>query len=137
MDETPKVLSADEFVLRRIHKNHTSPEAALIILPVAFRPSKADTDGLSVFREQLVTPADLATAGRKPGEYWVARLSIASLHTLGLSVIADERSEGPPGHALIPELSFASYDRDKERWRAVLVELARLACEAIVHQPAP
>lgn len=137
MDETPKVLGAEEFVFRRIHKNHTSPDAALSILPVAFRPSKADADGLSVFREELVTPPILAAAGRKPGEYWVVRLSVASLHTLGLSVIADERPDGPPGHALIPELSVASYDRDKERWRAVLVELARLACEAIVHQPAP
>lgn len=136
MSDAREPLGPEEHVLRRIHKNQANPGQVLAILPAGFRPGKADVDGLSVFREKLVSPTEVASAGRKPGDYYVVRLSVQALNTLGLSAVADVKPNGPPGHALIPELAFTAYEQDKERLKAVLVELARLGSQAIVHQPA-
>jgi hypothetical protein len=54
---------------------------------------------------------------------------------LGLTVIVDEKEEGPAGHALIPELSLDAYQREKTRLRALQVRLAELATQDIVHSP--
>ena len=47
----------DEFVLRRIHRNHCSRDLPRVIHFAAFRPSREDTLGLSVFRERYVSAA--------------------------------------------------------------------------------
>jgi hypothetical protein len=127
-------LAADEFILRRIHKNHCDVQLPRTIHFAAFRPSNEDTTGLSVYRARYISPAQVAAAGRKPGEYYVARLPLQALYDLNLTVVPDEKAGGPPGHAVIPELSLAAYERDKKRCKDVLMELARLAGQAIVHQ---
>ena len=127
-------IGQDEFVLRRIHRNHCSRDLPRTIHFAAFRPSREDTMGLSVFRELYVSAAQVAASGRKPGEYFVARLSVKSLKDLGLTVFPDADLSAPPGHALIPELALAEYERDKLRLKDVLLELARLASQTIVHQ---
>ena len=57
-----------------------------------------------------------------------------ALLDLGLTVV-DEPVDELPGHAVIPELRVDAYDRNKLQLRDVLVELARLASQAIVHSP--
>ena len=42
-----------------------------------------------------------------------------------------------PGHAVVPELGWDAYHADKQGWKPVLVELARLASADIVYQPGP
>jgi hypothetical protein len=125
----------DEFVLRRIHKNHCTPDRPRVVHLAAFRPSREDSTGLSVFREAYVPAAQVAASGRRAGEYVVVRLSVEALARLGLTVVPEEDPDGPPGHAVIPQLSFAEYERDKQRLKDVLLELARLGTQAIILEP--
>ena len=135
MDPGPTAIGPEEFILRRIHKSHADPKQPLAILPVAFRPTKEDLVGLSVYRRALVSPEQVDRAGRKPGEYYVVALSVKTLSTLNLSVIPDEQEGSPPGHALIPELCLSAYQKNKERLKDVQIDLARLASQAIVLLP--
>jgi hypothetical protein len=125
----------DEFVLRRIHKNHCSADLPRVVHLAGFRPSREDATGLSVFREAYVSAAQVAASGRKAGEYTVVRLSVEALARLGLTVVPDEDPDGLPGHAVIPQLSFPEYERDKQRLKDILLELARLGTQAIVLEP--
>jgi hypothetical protein len=135
MSPERSVLPPDEFVLRRIHKHQVDAGPPAVVSYTGFRPTPEDTDGLSVYRAMLVTPAQAAAGGRKPGEYYVARLAVGDLQSLGLTVLIDERTEGPPGHALIPELSLEACRRDKAKLRAIQVRLAELASGCVVHRP--
>jgi hypothetical protein len=102
------------------------------ILIGAFRPNENDHDGLSVFRTAIVTPEQLVSAaGQRPDSYVVARLRIADLQKLGLTVILDDAQQ--PGHCLIPEINLHSYLANKRHWRSVLVELSNLAAKDIVY----
>ena len=134
MSQEEEPVGKDEFVLRRIHKDHFKPALATPVLRLAFQPTKWDVDGLSVCREKFITAAQLAAVGRTPGAYSVARLAVAALHALSLTAVPSARAD-LPGHAVIPELNFAAYRQDKKRLDAVQVEFARLASQAIVHQP--
>jgi hypothetical protein len=135
MSQVSPCLADEEFVLRRIHKNQVTAGPPPVIGFVGFRPTPEDTAGLSVYREKLVSPALVAGSGRKPGEYYVVRLSVLSLRQLGLTVVAEEQAEGLAGHALIPELSLAAYQQEKARLRELQVRLAELANQNIVHFP--
>jgi hypothetical protein len=127
----------DEFVFRRVHRTFFDPGRAILVRREAFRPTHNDTTGLSVFRAGILRPEDtLANVDPvKRNDYFVVRLAVANLQALGLTVVADPDPNGPAGHALIPELSWPSYDADKARWKPVLLELAKLASARIVHQP--
>jgi hypothetical protein len=135
MDQDPSPVPDEEFVLRRIHKNHVDPGPPLAVGLAAFRPTRDDTEGLSVYRVKHVSPADVDASGRKPGEYYVARLSVHRLRRLALSVIEDEQPHGPAGHALIPELSLSAYLQDKQKSRELQMRLAELAGQDIVFVP--
>ncbi|HUY36247.1 MAG TPA: hypothetical protein VMV69_26150 [Pirellulales bacterium] len=129
-------LAEQEFILRRIHKNHVDPAPSAVIGFAGFRPTLEDTRGLSVYQEKYASPAEVAAGGRKPGEYYVVRLSVAALRRLGLSVVTDEREQGPLGHALVPELSLSAYQQDRQKLREIQVRLAVLASQDIVLAPA-
>ncbi|MBM4073532.1 MAG: hypothetical protein FJ271_32115 [Planctomycetes bacterium] len=101
----------------------------------AFRPTRDDEDGISVFRERIISAAEVASLGRKPEEYFVVRLSVAALAQLGLSVVPDVDAKAPAGHAFIPELGLTKYQRNKQSLKDVLLELARMAANSIVHVP--
>jgi hypothetical protein len=135
MDHEASPVSDEEFVLRRIHQNHVDPGPPLVISLTAFRPTPEDTAGLSVYREKFVSPINVDVSGRKPGEYYVSRLSVRQLRHLGLSVIEDEQSQGPAGHALIPGLSLSAYQQDKRKARELQIHLAELAGQDIVLVP--
>jgi hypothetical protein len=136
MTAPPDAVAADEFILRRVHKNHCSVSLPRAVHLAAFRPSREDVTGLSVYREKHLTAAQVAASGRKAGEYFVVRIPVRLLLSLGLTVVPDDAPDSPPGHALIPELSLAAYEGNKQRLKDVLLELARAAGEAIVHHAA-
>jgi hypothetical protein len=135
IDQETSPVPDEEFVLRRIHKNHVDPGPPVVIGLAAFRPTPEDSAGLSVYREKHVSPADVDSSARKPGEYYVARLSVRQLRQLRLNVIEDEQPQGPAGHALIPELSLSTYQQDKPKSRELQVRLAELAGQDIVFVP--
>lgn len=72
-------ITADEFLLRRVHQHHVDPGPPIVIGYVGFRPTPEDTQGLSVYREKFITAAEVAASGRKPGEYFVVRLSVTAV----------------------------------------------------------
>jgi hypothetical protein len=90
---------------------------------------------LSVFRASLCSAAQVAGAGRKPGEYFVAAFSVTALIALGLTVVADDQPDGLPGHALIPELSEPAYRLNKKQLKVVIAALTELASRHVVHRP--
>lgn len=136
MDEHQPV-DASEFVYRRIPRAYYKSGLPIPIHPAAFRPNKNDTTGISVFRAAFVQPADSVTNidASKRNNYYVARIAVQDLRRLGLTVEPDPDPYGPPGHAIIPELSYQIYQADKQRLKQIQLELAKLASAAIVHQP--
>jgi len=88
-----------------------------------------------VYREAFTDKETVAMAHRKPGRCFVARLMVADVLSLGLSVVPDPLDDPPAGHALIPEINAAAYRQDKERQRQLQLELAILAGHMIVFEP--
>ena len=125
-------LSFDAFTQRFYNAS-----APLPVLYEAFRPNRNDNTGLSVLRARFAQPEDCFT-GVDPAVVagsFIARLAVRDLGRLGLTVQPDPISGGPPGHAVIPELSWDAYQADKKSRKLILFELAKLASAAIVHRP--
>jgi hypothetical protein len=137
MDEREPV-EDNESVYRRIHGSFFDPSVPVPIRRGAFRPNPTDTTGLSVFRARFLQPASILANidPAKATSYYVARLSVRDLRNLGLTVVPEPAVDGPPGHAVIPELSLPAYEADKQRLKQILFELAKLASADIVHRPA-
>lgn len=135
MSQEQDPVAPDEFILRRVHKNHYDASQPTPVTPVAFRPNPKDTRGLSISRLKYTTAEALAASGRKAGEYYIVRLRVEELHKLGLSVVPDRDPEAPPGHGFIPELSADGYERNKRRLKEVTLVLAELASRDIVLRP--
>jgi len=137
-DESQSIVPPDESVLRRIHRNYYRADALRPINMAAFRPNREnDADGLSFFRESLIDAKSVAESARKPAEdYVVARLSVAHLNRLGLTVIESEIPD-LPGHCHIPELAASIYYQDKaskNRCKAILEKLTAHASKDIVYR---
>src|SRR5438128_4306885 len=118
MDEHEPV-DETEFVYRRIHPNFYNPALRVAVLPEAFRPSRNDTTGLSVLRARFAQPRD-TLANRDPAKvrgHYVARLPVREMQELGLTVEPDPMPGGPPGHAIIPQLSWQAYQAQKQHWK--------------------
>ena len=126
-----------EFVYRRIHRSYYQAGLPIALHPAAFRPNQNDTSGISVFRAAFLQAADTLTSieASKRDQYYVARLAVTELRRVGLTVAPDPDPNGPPGHAVIPELNWQAYRADKQRLKQIQLELAKLASAAIVHQP--
>ena len=123
----------EERVLRRIHRNCYDSRLPVPIVRTAFEPNRGDVNGISVYREEFVSPKTLANSGPQPGQYYVARLGVGILKDgLNLSVVPDPQEDPPPGHALIPELNTAT---ERQRSRELQRELAKLASRDIAHRP--
>lgn len=128
-------VAADEFFYRRIHCSFVDAELPIPIQAAAFRPNPKDRTGLSVFRARFVEPAGTLTtvAEEKRADYLVVRIHIQDLRRLGLSILPEPNPDGPPGHAVIPELSWDRYNADKKRSKEVQFELADIASRNIVY----
>ena len=139
-DENDPVLPT-EYVFRRINnkKDWYNSELEQPVTRVACSPFKKDVDGLSVFRELFVSASDVAAAGPDPAGYYVARLLVADILELGLTVIPAPQEGMPKGHAIIPELTTAAANNAQtRRWaKEIANKLARLAGRSIVALPNP
>jgi hypothetical protein len=123
-------------VFRRIWHQYYTPGLPISVAPEAFRPTDADTDGISVVDAAKATP-EQALSGVAPEKhdlYYVARIPIAFLQQLGLSV-RDAPIEGCPGHAVIPEMTAQAYQANKVVWKEKQKALAQVASANIVLTP--
>lgn len=130
IDETCPV-GAEEFVLRRIHKNHFDATLPSPVKRPAFEPSSEDSDGLSVDREIFISAKRLAGCGRQPGKYYIARFAVKELAVGPFHVTIDASSDidQPAGHAVIPELRIGLKTKPLQR------ALAESASKRIVYRP--
>ena len=116
-------LSDDEVVYRRLPANPQFYDASHgIVKEAAFRPTPADTDGLSLSRE-VVGPAGAAATGQSGKAFFVAALRVGSIRAAGLDVVADRDD-----HALLPDLTNA---RRQSADRAVRDQLLRASADLV------
>ncbi len=122
-------IERNEIILRRILKIHYQPDVIDSPFSVeTFRPSSADDDGLSFFREKFITPFELASSGNKPAhDYVVAKFLAGDLFNLGLSLKITYEEDDLPGHVVIPELSKSNYKRNRIFCKEIHATLAKLA----------
>ena len=107
-----EALHPDEYVYRRVAYNHyRDPKSEPLPMIEAFRPTKNDTDGISLSRANCTSIENVAI-GHSDKRYHVARMRVRDLHGVGVSVIADD-PQNNPSHAIIPELSLAAYNESK------------------------
>jgi hypothetical protein len=135
MSAEQDAVDVQEYVLRRIHKSNYDAQLRVAVKPVAFKPTESDEDGISVYRERFVAPAEVAAAGRTPGAYYVARLAVEALQALGITVVPTPGDLH--GHAVLAELNRPFHEKEKQRSRELQLKLAELASQAIVYQPLP
>jgi hypothetical protein len=122
-----------ERVLRLIPKDWYKPGKPVPFGRVAFEPNRYDDDGISLYRERWVTPAQLDASRPKHGTYYVIRLKVQDIYGVGLTL---RRNVGDlPGHVVIPELRLSSYKENKEILNPLIVQLATLAGRDIVFRP--
>jgi hypothetical protein len=132
-DDAPPI-DPDEFLLRRIPitGGYFDPKKAPPVQSGAFRPNRGDTDGISIYRERLLSASELvAKTNRVPGTTKVARLRVRDLQALGVTLEPKQEEGDLPGHVVIPEINYADYDsRDparNERPKALCKSLTDLA----------
>ncbi len=127
-------VSADENIVRLVWREFLRPGELVPILPVAFKPRPNDTEGVSVFRLAcLDSPLDALTAmlPEKRGGYAIAVFPVSELTALGLSV-KPAKIDSVPGHAVIPELNFATVSADTTTWKMVQLALAQIAARRLI-----
>lgn len=124
-----------EYLLRRIHKKDVQVAATIRFPRGSFVPNRHDTNGLSFYRERFISPANLADAGAKRGEYFVVRIAAAAMRALGLTLSPSPDPAQPPGHVLVPELRLERYRTDKANMTLIQIELMKLATNGIVVRP--
>jgi hypothetical protein len=96
--------------------------------PLAFRPTKHDTTGLSLLRAKY-TDVEQAGRGREGKQYYVAVLRAGDLRRLGMDVVP-KPLEHDPGHCEIAELTFANRKAMPfAEWQALLAEQLCLRIE--------
>jgi len=124
-------LAPQDFVLRRVHRNHFKPHLPTPIERLAFCPNPQDTTGISVYAEKLVSAEMLVK--KDPRLYHVARLSVQVLKDLRLTLRQEEDEvDHLPGHYVIPQLAYGEYRRDEKGSKEVQRERAS---EDIVLRP--
>lgn len=139
MKPQDQTVDAEETVLRLIWWMFLvyDDERLIRIAPAAFKPKKNEIEGISVFREACLHSVDQVLeviAPEKRSRYAIARLKVADLFALGLSVRPDA-IEHVSGHAVIPELSISIMTDETGKWTEVQKRLALLAFYAIERLP--
>lgn len=108
----------DEWLLRRLPEERGPTEPGARPSHLAFRPGPRDVDGLSLYREQVVSAQELAAWGRVGRTYYVARVRAGAIRGLRMSVLAVPDPAGRPGHVIIPELNASSRKGEvEEAWQ--------------------
>lgn len=137
-DENAPVL-ASEYILRRIlnDQQYIITDREISVTPHAFRPTDKDVNGISVFRKLFISANEVARLGTNEKGYYVSELLTEELMQSNMSVIPDpldpDSPDYIPGHSAIPELSRSAYKADKKTVKALMLQLATIASNAIVH----
>ncbi len=146
IDENSPV-STEERILRRVLNDEEYYDPSSEILPVtpeAFRPTKWDLTGISVFRRLFIEPQDAANGGTNIKGYYVAQLLAGEIIDGGMTVEPDPiDGEDPsylPGHTAIPEINYIDFKdktnkEKKDKIKELQLELAILASKDIVYTP--
>jgi hypothetical protein len=105
------------------------------INPNAFEPAKDDLDGISLFREDFVTPKNLASITKHVNGVRVARVTAKECTGLQLSLKPDPDISQPRGHVLVPEMAFIKKGPQNKSQREKIKDLAQeLAQKATKNQ---
>lgn len=139
MDAPPAPIDPAEFVLRRVHRSHYDPSLPVPVQKAAACPNKNDDKGLSVFREQNYTADPRGILANvdptKRDNILIARVRVADLNAIGLTVVPDEGPQHLPGHCAIPELRRAVYEADKPALADTILALAKLLSRGMIDPP--
>ncbi|MBI4716806.1 MAG: hypothetical protein HY763_03300 [Planctomycetes bacterium] len=106
MSDGTEPIADDELLYRRVPEAWFDRKTDARPSPLAFKPREGDVTGISVSRGKYKTP-EQAAVNQSGKSYYVAVLRAGDLRTCGMDVVARPQ-EGDPGHAEIPELTFAS-----------------------------
>jgi hypothetical protein len=104
--------------------------------PYAFTPSKKrDPDGLSFYREDFASPKTVARECQHPASARVARIKVAELRALGLTVTPS--LDRLAGHVIVQEMNYgASKDpATKQKVKSLTIALSQLASKNIAFAP--
>lgn len=129
----------EENVLRRVLKEFYKPELPMPVMGEAFRPTKKDTKGLSLFRSGFIDPRTIAETGKNIKGYCVAELNVRAIREKEMTVEPDALDRNDPdylpGHVAIPQINSIGYANadTKKRMKELSVELARIASKKIVY----
>ena len=137
MSDGSEVIADHEILYRRIptasgfHDPQVDPNPS----PLAFRPTKEDTTGLSLSRAKYKS-LEQAGRGREGKTYYVAVLRAGELRRLGMDIVP-RPLEDDPGHCEIAGLSFANRKAMPfAEWQALLAEQLCLRVEGPFPQDA-
>jgi hypothetical protein len=120
--EASAPIEDDEYLYRRIPRS-TGWFRDGVVSPVAFRPTRNDTTGLSLEREHFCKPEEVAAHGTNPSGYYVARVRAGKIRSLELEVVPTPLVH--LGHAELPGLRFDNRRTDHaQEWQVKLAEFA-------------
>ena len=101
--------------------------------PPRFAPLPQDQDGLSFFRERLISAEQVARSARQPAEnYIVARYRAGDLFDLGLTLTPTNDSDDPPGHVVVIELGNSGYNENRRLCKERHKRLAELGSRDVI-----
>lgn len=121
----------DETLYRRIPTNPAYfPNDGHPPTPLAFNPTAADTDGISLWRANRKTPVEAATPPGPPAEpprqYHLARLRAGDLTAAGMRLRIDPEDDA---HVTIPDLDHGRRrETPQQQWK---VRMATQLCDVI------
>lgn len=129
MSDGTEPIADDEILYRRIpvDPEYYNREIDANPTPLAFRPTKGDTTGLSVYRAKYKSIEEAAenTRGKR---YYVAVMRAADLRDHGIKILA-KPIPNDPGHAEIPSLTYENRRTPAAREQQLL--LAEKLCYRI------
>ena len=109
------------------------------INPIAFDPAPDDVDGISLFREDFVTPENLASINTHTNGVRVVRVTAKECTDLQLSLKPDPDGTQPPGHVLIPEMTHIKKSPQnkpqRQKIKDLAQELAQIASKNEIYTP--
>lgn len=130
MPDGTESVADHELLYRRIpvSQGYYDPATDSDPSPLAFKPTRNDSGGLSVYRAKYTTLAR-AARGRPGKRYYVAVLRAGDLRAMGIEV-APRPIRDDPGHAEIVGLTYEERKRmPYYEWQTLLAEQLCLRIE--------
>ncbi len=108
--------------------------------PSVFEPhKKRDVDGMSFFREDFITPQELAKSNTNADGVHIVQISASQLRELGLSAEPSPIPEQLPGHVIVPGMRYIDKKQlsqdEKNRVKDAAQRLSQWASQSVVYSP--